>query len=88
MSNGTLLVKDPVSGKTSNFDPSTIQGFIGDFKCSSLSNNCQIYSVGKSDTGDFTYDYQANTAILAAAGMKANTSTNSTKLKLRVLREL
>jgi len=29
--NGTLLVTDPVTGKTSSVDPSNIPGYVGNF---------------------------------------------------------
>jgi hypothetical protein len=41
--------------------------------------------VGKSDTGDFTYDYKPNQNILSASGLPIS---NSTAKKMRILREL
>jgi hypothetical protein len=64
----------------------SIPGVIGDFKCTtSTASNCQIYSVGKSENGDFTYDYSANKAILQAAGI---TNIAATPTKKRMLRDL
>jgi hypothetical protein len=67
-----------------------ISGFIGDFKCTSSNGTCQIYSVGRSSEGDFTYDYSPNANILLATGMRvANTTTPSTPKKRRnLLRDL
>jgi hypothetical protein len=67
-----------------------ISGFIGDFKCTSSNGTCQIYSVGRSSEGDFTYDYSPNTNILLASGMRvANTTIPSTPKKRRnLLRDL
>jgi hypothetical protein len=63
----------------------SIPGFIGDFKCQTTGGSCQIYSVGKSEGGDFTYDYKPNQDIMAASGLL--TQNNTTK-KIRMLREL
>jgi len=65
-----MAVFDPVTKTLKAIDPSTIPGFIGDFKCTTSNGNCQMYSVGKSSDGDFTYDYSPNPSIISAAGLK------------------
>jgi hypothetical protein len=63
-----------------------ISGFIGDFKCTSSNGTCQIYSVGRSAEGDFTYDYSPNANILVATGMRVgNTTIPATPSKKRIL---
>jgi hypothetical protein len=47
-----------------------LPGFVGNFKCTSTTGDgCQTYSLGKSASGDFTYDYSPNAALLSAAGL-------------------
>lgn len=65
-----------------NWDCS-VPGFIGDFKCTSSNENCTMYSVGKSEDGDFTYDYAPNPSLLDASGVN-----NKTTKKMRILRDL
>jgi hypothetical protein len=84
--NGTLTVTDPKTGNSTTFDPSTLPGFIGNFKCTSTNGSCQLYSVGKSTSGDFTYNYQANPSILNATGLTQATPT--TVASRRMLRRL
>ena len=55
----------------------SIPGFIGNFKCQSASGSCQIYSLGKSDNGDFTYDYSPHPSLTQIA---ATNSTNSRRM--------
>lgn len=54
---------------------------MGNFKCTSTNgSDCQMYSLGRTSTGDFTYDYQPNSKLLSAAGI-----SNQTTVKLRML---
>jgi hypothetical protein len=81
-----MTITDPATGLIKTIDPSTIPGFIGDFKCQTLNGNCQIYSVGKSESGDFTYDYRPNKEILSASGLSIKNLSLSRSG--RILREL
>ncbi|CDW71824.1 gcc2 and gcc3 domain-containing protein [Stylonychia lemnae] len=72
-SSGNVVIYDPKTNKTQTTDPSTINGYVGDFKCQSANqSDCKVYSVGKSDSGDFTYDYSTNQEVLFAAGLRTS----------------
>jgi hypothetical protein len=64
-----------------SIDPSTIPGYYGDFRCEPAqgSTECNTFTLGMEPTGDFSFDYGTNPAVLAKAGVEdlADRSSNS-----------
>lgn len=79
--NGKLLVDDPTTTTAAKeIDPSTIEGYYGDFKCKPAegSTDCNTITLGMSaESGDFEFDYGTNKAILDKAELKDNTDKRS-----------
>lgn len=70
---GNLNITDPVTGNSTYIDPSTIEGYYGEFKTQSASgaktNNAVFLDVGD----DFSFGFDTNEDILAKAGIDENT---------------
>lgn len=62
-----MVVTDPETGEVSEYDPSTIEGFMGSTSCQS--GSCTTTSIGKSEDGSFTANYATNDLILSKAGI-------------------
>jgi hypothetical protein len=77
-----MVIVDPVSGKESEFDPTTIPGFGGSATCKS--GDCSMVSLGSAEDGSFTADYGTNEALLAKSGIVA--SPDKTTTRARALR--
>lgn len=78
--NGTLLVFNPVTNTTKSVDPSTIPGYVGDFKCNQPSGTCNTYTMGTTKDGNFAYDYSTNDDVLKATNSSDRTNMSSTVL--------
>ena len=64
---GLMTISDPVTGKESTIDPSTIPGYYGNFKCETTNtaiNSCKVLSMGMTDDGSFSYEFSPNEDIL------------------------
>lgn len=77
-SKGILEVYNPVTNVTTSVDPSTIPGYVGDFKCTQPSGNCNTYTMGTTKDGNFAYDYGTNSDVLKATNSTDKTNMNST----------
>jgi hypothetical protein len=80
---GMLTVHDPLSrGVPRKIDPSTLPGYYGDFRCEPAegATDCNTFTLGMEETGDFSFDYGTNEEILIAAGLEDNVDRGSDSL--------
>lgn len=81
--NGLLEVTDPVTGKTSEVDPSTLEGYYGSYQCKSTSGseNCNTFYMGMSEDGNFEFDYSTPSTVLKATGTLDRTDRSQLRVK-------
>ena len=57
---GKMTISDPVTGKESTVDPSSIPGYYGNFKCettNTATSECKVLSMGMTEDGSFSYEF-------------------------------
>lgn len=74
-----MVVTDPVTGQVEIYDPSTIEGFMGNTMCQTA-GGCTTTSLGKADDGSFTANYATNDLILSRAGISSVDNTGRRRL--------
>jgi hypothetical protein len=79
-----MTITDPVTGTSTDIDPSTLPGYFGSFTCETTDpsiTDCNMRQMGMTDDGSFTYEFSPNSDLLTATDTPTNEETSTFNLR-------
>jgi hypothetical protein len=72
---GQMTLENPVTGEVKTIDPTSLEGYYGDFRCQTTDtskSSCAVRQMGQDENGSFTYQFEPNKNLLEKAGVESN----------------